>query len=79
MKYFVYKTKLGEEVMPFAQWVYENGTDEDVATHDAIMDKPSAGFEALLNKYLIQNEVASVTIYEDEKLISGPDTIILPK
>ena len=79
MKYFVYKTKLNEEVTTFAQWVNENGTEEDIAVHDAVMDAPSAEFEALLNKYFIENEVVSVTVYEDEKLISGPDPVILLK
>ena len=79
MKHHIYKTKLGEEVMSFAEWVHEHGTEEEIAVHDAIMDKPSEQFETLLNKYCIENEVVSVTVYEDEKLISGPDPIILPK
>ena len=79
MKYFVYKTKLGEEVMTFQQWVYENGTEEDKEIHDAINDKPSAEFEALLNKYFIENEIVTVTIYEDSELIQCTTPIVLPK
>jgi hypothetical protein len=75
MKHHVYKTKDGEEVMTFAQWVNDNGTKEDIALHDAATELPSPQFNKLLNKYLTENNVETVTVYEDDEIIEGPTSV----
>jgi hypothetical protein len=79
MKHYVYKTKDGKEVMTFAMWVDSNGTTEDIEVHYQGSEEPTQAFSKLLNKYLEENKVETVSIYEDEELIEGPNPIILSK
>ena len=72
MKLYTYHDKDGKELMSFYDWVKEFGTDEDLDVHDAGL---SSAFTALLRKYSIELEVATVTEYEDDEMISGPTSI----
>ena len=71
-KTWIYKTAKGKEVMTFFQWVNETGTEADLAVHDG---GPSDELTALLNKYFIELNVATVTVYEGKTLIDGPNPI----
>ena len=71
-KSFVFKTEDGTEVISFYQWVLTNGSAEEITIHNS---GPSQEFSALLTKYWTELKVKTVSTYENDQLIDGPNPV----